>query len=171
MANVDIQEPIRTVYKDGTVVISNVRNKLNNSNVNYSVVTTWYDGTAMNDSKIDQWGVYTKYKPTGEYIRQVLPNWGELFVEVDTVARLRSLSEYNLFLLQIGYYKGVKLNGYYTKGDTPAPIEYYLSDTDDDDDGNKIIRVEDIALVSNITEYYNYPRSEERRVGKECRCR
>src|SRR5690606_26566990 len=45
-----------------------------------------------------------------------------------------------------GVYKHVQLNGYYEKGDTPAPIEYTLSTDNRADNGGSIIVVSDIKL-------------------------
>lgn len=66
---------------------------------------------------------------------------GAEFIEKDTVAELRAISAREIWAIQNGYYKGVKLNGYYKEGDTPAPIEYYLSDTTDEDDGGSVFEV------------------------------
>ncbi|KKO91740.1 hypothetical protein AAW12_08745 [Sphingobacterium sp. Ag1] len=146
MEEVLSQQPIRSVYKDGLVVISNVKSIIDNSTTSYTVVLNWYDGTTMDDSKIDQWGVYSKYKPTGEYLRENKPQWGELFLEVDTINDLRNLSEYNQLLVKIGYFKGVRLNGFYSKGDTPYAVTYLLSTTTLPVDAISIIQVGDIKL-------------------------
>src|SRR5690606_19425666 len=63
-----------------------------------------------------------------------------------TVAQLRALDARQIWAIQNGYYKGVKLNGYYSEGDTPAPIEYYLSDTTSSDDGGSVFEVGGIKL-------------------------
>lgn len=141
MADVIKQDPIRTEYSDGTVVISNVRSKRNNSNTSFTVVNNWYDGTPMDDSKVDSFGIYSKVKSTGDYIKENLPNWGEKFLEVDTIAQLRDLSPYYQHLILIGYYKGVTVNGYWTEGDTPQSLKYLLTQTLQDDDGGSIIAV------------------------------
>lgn len=140
------QEPIRTVYTDGTVVISNIRDPRTNEMVSYTVRNTWYDGTPMNDTKVDSFGVFTKYRPTGEYVRKNLPNWGLNLLEVDTVAQLRSLDPYLLHLIKVGYYNGVKLNGYYTKNDTPKPLNYYVSTTSKADDGGSVFALGSVKI-------------------------
>lgn len=155
MANVEIQEPIRSVYKDGAIVVSNVKSKIDNSITSYSVVSTWYDGSAMDDSKVDQWGVYSKFKATGEYLRENISDWGLVFLEVDTVEDLRSLDERNQFLIQCGRYKGVRLGGYYIKGDTPASIDYFISNTTDIDDNGSIFQLGDIKLEHVFTKVVN----------------
>lgn len=72
---------------------------------------------------------------------------GQEFIEFDTVVDdLRNLDSRQIWAIQNGYYKGVTLNGYYAKGDTPAPIDYYLSDTVEDDDGGSIFEVGGIKL-------------------------
>ncbi|WP_180268530.1 right-handed parallel beta-helix repeat-containing protein [Sphingobacterium sp. 1.A.4] len=130
--------PIRAEYNDGTVVISNIRDPRSNEMASYTIVNTWFDGTTMDDGKVDAHGVYTKLKDTGEYVRKNLPNWGENFLEVDSVTQLRSLDPYFRLLILVGYYKGVKLNGYFSKDDTPAPIIYFVSATTSPDDGGSI---------------------------------
>lgn len=149
MADVILQQPIRSVYKDGSIVISNVKSKIDNATTSYTVVTTWYDGTPMDDSKVDQWGIYSKFKETGEYLRENKPQWGELFLEVDTVADLRAMSTHNQFLIKIGYYKGVRLGGYYAKGDTSLPIDYKLTNTGNDN-GGSLFELTDIKLLNDV---------------------
>lgn len=68
------------------------------------------------------------------------------FLIKNTMADMRSLSTCEITLLQSGCYAGVELLGYYEKGDTPAPIIYFLSTTLLDDDGGSIIQTGDIKL-------------------------
>lgn len=77
---------------------------------------------------------------------QLVKEAGADFIEKDTMAEMRALSAREIWALQNGYYKGVKLNGYYEKADTPAPIIYYLSDTTAEDDGGSVIDVGGIKL-------------------------
>lgn len=155
MATTD-QKYIRTEYTDGSVVLSNLRNKKGipivglDASYTASKVTTWYDGTPMDDSKADG-KVYLKLKDTGEYFKVNLPNDKELFLEKDTMAQMRAISTVEILLLKMGYFRGVKLNGYYSKGDTPAPIEYYLSDVEDEDDGGSVIEVNGVKLEHIFT--------------------
>lgn len=151
MAEVLIDKPIRRVYPD-SIVISNVKSKIDNNTTSYTVVLNWYDGSAMDDSKVDQWGIYTKYKETGEYLRENKPNWGELFLEIDTVAELRDMSPYNQYLLWIGYYRGVRLGGYYEKGDTPGSLDYFISKTNENDDGGSIFEIGNLKFEHKFYE-------------------
>lgn len=155
MADVIVQQPIRSVYKDGSIVISNVKSKFDNSTTSYTVVTTWYDGTPMDDSKVDQWGIYSKFKETGEYARENIADWGLVFLEVDTVEDLRALTERDQFLIQCGRYKGVRLNGYYAKSDTPASIEYFLYSGADVDDGGSVFSLPTIKLKHEFNKVIN----------------
>lgn len=145
------QKVIRSVYSDGSVVLSNIRNDKGfpifkeNDTITATKVTTWYDGTPMEVGKADG-KVYLRYKPTGEFFLVNLPNWGETFLEKDTMQQMRDMSFTEILLLKAGYYKGVTLNGYYAEGDTPAPIEYYLSDTTSNDDGGSVILVGSVKL-------------------------
>lgn len=141
MADVIKQEPIRTVYADGSVVISNVRDPRTNEMTSFTVKDTWYDGSAMNDSKVDTFGIFTKLRQTGEFVRRNLPNWGENFLEVDTIADFRALEPYFVKLLEVEYYKGVRLNGYETKNDTPKPIEFYKDSSGEADNGANVVNI------------------------------
>lgn len=137
-----VQKPVRSVYKDGSIVVSNVKSKIDNSTTSYTVVENWYDGTPMNDSKVDQFGIYSKFKETGEYLRENKPQWGELFLEIDTMSAFRQMSPIDQYLVIIGYYKGVRIGGYHKKGDTPGAIDYYLNNNmGGDDDGGSIIKI------------------------------
>ncbi|RKE52753.1 right-handed parallel beta-helix repeat-containing protein [Sphingobacterium detergens] len=123
-----------------------------NVNRSYTVVTTWYDGSPMDDSKLDQWGIYIKNETTGEYLREDKPLWGELFLEVDTVTALRAMSLYYQFLIKIGYYKGVRLLGYYAKGDfgRVQSLNYFLSAANKPDDGGSMYELSTIKLQTDF---------------------
>ena len=88
-------------------------------------------------------GTFAEYQ---EFMRRD----GELFLVKDTVAQLRGLTAGEILHLKAGVYKGIRLLGYYKKGDTPAPIEYYLSDTSQGDDGGSVIAVGGIKLEHNF---------------------
>lgn len=154
------QEFVRTEYEDGSVVLSNLRNKKGvpvfkeNDTYTATRVNVWYDDSPMTPEKADG-KVYLRLKSTGEYFRVNLPNWGETFLEKNTVSELRTISSTEILLIKIGYYKGVKLNGYYTKGDTPSPIEYYLSNITEEDDGGSIFEVGGIKLQYIFIEQIN----------------
>src|SRR5690606_39111489 len=77
---------------------------------------------------------------------QLTKEAGADFLEKDTVAGLRAITAREIWALQNGHYKGVKLNGYYAKGDTPTPIEYYISSTSATDDGGSVIVVGGVKL-------------------------
>lgn len=80
---------------------------------------------------------------------------GQEFIECDTVDDLRNLDARQFWAIQSGYYKGVTLSGYYTKGDTPAPIQYYLSDTAESDNGGSVFEVGGIKLEHEFTDSVN----------------
>lgn len=69
------------------------------------------------------------------------------FLIKNTMADLRALSATEITGLTNGTYSGVHLLGYYQAGDTPDPIDYYLSATTDSDDGGSVILVGGIKLV------------------------
>src|SRR5699024_8675853 len=117
---------------------------------NTKVLTHLPDGTVITDAIVSQAnGVVFKNKPEhggGYSVRSEYLEVGKLFLEKDTMQDVRDLSTTEILLLKWGYYLGVKLNGYYVKGDTPTPIEYFLSDTTDEDDGGSIIQVGDVKI-------------------------
>ena len=96
-----IEKVIRTEYPDGQVVLSNIRNKKGvpvfkeNDTYTATKVTTWYDGTPMDSSKADG-KVYLRHKVFDEYFLVNLPNWGETFLEKDTMAQVRALTSTEL---------------------------------------------------------------------------
>lgn len=73
---------------------------------------------------------------------------GAEFIEKDTMSDFRSITSKEIESIQKGYYKGVRLNGYYIKGDTPHSVEYYISNTSDSDDGGSIISIGSIKFES-----------------------
>lgn len=75
---------------------------------------------------------------------------GAEFIEKDTMAEFRAISAREIWAIQNGYYKGVKLNGYYESGDTPSPIVYYISDTTDADDGGSVVAVGNIKFTHDF---------------------
>lgn len=168
-----VQRASMIQYPDGQVAIHNIRKKrlsipVFGPNETYSatLVNSWWDGTPMDDSKADG-NVYFKLKKLpsgadsglsqyiGSYFKVNLPNSGELFLEKDTMQEMRDLNSTEILLLQMGYYKGVRLNGYYTKGDTPGPIEYRLSDVTTSDDGGSVIEVGSIKLEHDFNGVIN----------------
>ncbi|PUV26307.1 hypothetical protein [Sphingobacterium athyrii] len=74
----------------------------------------------------------------------------------NTMADMRGLSAAEITALKNGTYEGVKLLGYYKKGDTPAPIIYYYSATEQGgDDGGSVIVVGGIKLQIIFKEKVN----------------
>lgn len=115
--------------------------------VTYEETAQWLDGSPMTDAKVDG-NIYRKL-PADEgsgYVKRVYANFGQLFLEKDTASQVRALTTGEIILLRMGRYRGVKLNGYYQKGDTPAPIDYTLSDTVESDDGGSVFEVGDVKL-------------------------
>lgn len=123
--------------------LTNIIDSVTKKSVNYRKVTTWYDGSPMTNEKVD--GVLYRKKGS-EYFRQVIDKDGELFLEKNTMAQMRALSFTERLFLKAGVYKGVQLNGYYLKGDTPKSIVYYLSTSPGIDDGGSVILSGDVKL-------------------------
>ena len=75
------------------------------------------------------------------------------FLIKETMDAMRSLSADEIDALQVGTYAGVQLLGYHEKGDTPAPIIYYLAPVSPDpgpDDGGAVIHVGQVKLEHNF---------------------
>lgn len=146
-------------YSDNSVVLSNVRNNIEvpilgvNETITATRVSQWYDDSVMDDSKVDG-KIYLKFKGEGEYknsyFKANLPNDKLLFLEKDTMQDMRDISSTEVLLLKMGYYRGVRLNGYYKKDDTPNSIDYFISNTANADDGGSVIDIEDIKLEHNF---------------------
>lgn len=138
------QQIIRSIGSDGKEVLSNILDKDTGKLIEFKEVSEYYDGTPMSDDKLDI-ERYLYIKNNGKYYLRVLDN-PDKFLEKDTMLDMRNISNTEIMLLKMGYYKGVKLNGYYSKGDTPAPIDYYLSDTSEEDDGGSVFAVRGVKL-------------------------
>lgn len=63
------------------------------------------------------------------------------FYKVNSIQELRNLSSDKIANVQNNIVKGVQVLGYYTAGDTPDPINYYLSATNALEDGGSVIVV------------------------------
>lgn len=133
-----VQRVIESIGSDGKTVLSNLLNSAGKA-LTFKEITTYYDGSAMNDSKL--FGeIYIKYK--GKYFLQELGTYGQV-LEKDTMESMRALSATELFLLKINYYTHIQLNGYYEKGDTPRSIKYYYDqESIVDDNGGSIVEVD-----------------------------
>lgn len=83
---------------------------------------------------------------------QLTKEAGADFLEKDNVAELRVITAREIWAIQNGHYKGVKLNGYYEKGDTPTPIDYYISATSATDDGGSVFEVESVKFEHKFTQ-------------------
>lgn len=75
------------------------------------------------------------------------------FLYKETMLEMRALSSSEIADLQNGSYLGITLLGYHEKGDTPAPINYYLSQqTGQADDGGSVIEVGGVKLEHSFVE-------------------
>lgn len=64
----------------------------------------------------------------------------------NTMADMKSLSPTEILDLQNNIYTGILLLGYYEKGDTPNPIIYCKSNTNEIDDGGSVVDVGPLKL-------------------------
>lgn len=143
------QSHTREVYTDGSIVYSNLFNDIgvpllgNRKSIEARVITHYWDGTPMTDDKVDN-KLYSKIG--NDYVEYLFPFWGENFLEKDTMAQMRAMEPWEIILLRRGYWKGVRLSGYYSKNDTPKPIEYLLSTTLNPDNEGSVIAIGVIKL-------------------------
>src|SRR5699024_1768771 len=79
-----------------------------------------------------------------------LPNEGELFLEKDTMQEMRDISSTEILLLQMGYYKGIKLNGYYENFKFNDPVRFNISSTVYEDDGGSVIEVGGVKFTRSF---------------------
>lgn len=107
---------------------------------NYREVDNYYDGTPMNLTKVD--GVIYREK-NGIFYKKSLDYFGENFLNFNSIQELRDVSDTDLLLLKMGYYKGVLVSGYFEKGDTPAPIIYDYKEGSSTDNGGRVIKIND----------------------------
>lgn len=70
----------------------------------------------------------------------------------DTVADFRSMTTDKLTQLTSGKAFCATLLGYYTKGDTPAPINYFISTTSASDDGGSVFDVSGVKFEHDFSE-------------------
>lgn len=143
----DINKVIRI---DNT--LTNLIDEVTNESVNYNLVTTYYDGTPMDSSKVDG-RLYREVN--NEFFIKIFNDWGQSFLQKDTMQELKSLSSYELLLLKSGRYKGVKLNGYYSKGDTGIELIFQLSNTTEIDNDGTIISIGTQKLESKFNGIIN----------------
>lgn len=115
--------------------------------VNYNIVTEYYDGTPMDDSKVDG----ELYRKKGsQYLRKVYDKEGELFLEKDTISEMRSLTSTEILLIRSGIYIGLKLNGFYQLGDLPNPLIYRIVEEALEDNDLNIINVNSTVFYSEL---------------------
>lgn len=154
--DVNLAQGYQVIYWDGSIA----------QKVVYPIdYTTLVFGGVIDDSKdlsnptepiwyIAKAGEYNTVPPTSLGVDSILTwngsEWSHIpfdlevrgeFLIADNVQELRSIPEQVLQLLVNGTYKGVSLLGYYAKGDTPASIEYYISNTIKEDDGGSVFEV------------------------------
>lgn len=145
------QQIIRSIGSDGLEVLSNILDKDTGKLIEFKEVSEYYDGTPMSDGKLDA-ERYLYIKNNGKYYLRVLDN-PDKFLEKDTMLDMRNISNTEIHLLKMGYYKGITLNGYYAKGDTPNPIQYNISNTLEVDNGGSIIEAAGLKFVHSFRGY------------------
>lgn len=130
--------------------------------VTYRITDTWYDGSPMTDAKADGF-VYRK--KASSYYKRSFDDITNQFLIKENIQDLRDITSTEVLLLKIGVYKGVEVQGYYEKGDTPAAIIYYISESGVDDSGSYISTPNGDFITSDIesnpyVEYFGAKKNE-----------
>ena len=107
-------------------------------NVNYREVTTWHDGSPMDESKVD--GYVYRYYNDSFYV-MAFNNLEKRALIYKKMLDFRNMSLTDFYLLKIGYYSYVQLNGYNVDNEYAKPVVYYLVSENLTDDGGEIINV------------------------------
>ena len=100
--------------------------------INYRETDRYYDGSKMNDALVDG-VVYIKNRD--RFYVQTFDGQNN-FIFKKSIEEFRNISSKEILLLKMQIYKGIQLLGYYTPGDFPNPINYYLCNDEDEDEDN-----------------------------------
>ena len=108
------------------------------NNVNYKKTATWYDGSLMDESKVD--GYVYRYYNDSFYV-MAFDNREKRALIYKKMSDFKNMSLTDFYLLKIGYYSYVQLNGYNVDNEYVKPVVYYLVSENLTDDGGEIINV------------------------------
>lgn len=109
--------------------------------INYKIdIKNWYDGSPMDDSKLDP---VVFQKKDNIYYQRTFDDLDTKNLIKENIEDLKNISETEILLLKMGVYKSVEVQGYFERGDTPKPINYYLSESIQNDNGGN--RIDSIA--------------------------
>lgn len=104
----------------------------------YVEIQNFHDGSVMTDGKLDG---YVYRKKADKFYRLCFDARIQKFLEKFTVSEFRGMTLTELYLVELGYYSGVRLHGYYDLGDTPDPIIYTLTETPLVDNGGSSFQI------------------------------
>lgn len=164
--NVNLTEGYQVLYWDGDTVQKVVYPTDYTGAIFGGVIDDTYDlSTPPTDPTwyIASAGTYNTTPPTTLTETSILTwngqSWSHIpfeleirgeFLVADNIEEVRNITPEVAQLLVNGTYKGVTVLGYYEPGDTPEPINYYLSDTTDSDDGGSVLEGGGIKLEHNF---------------------
>jgi len=104
----------------------------------YVEIQNFHDGSVMTDGKLDG---YVYRKKVDKFYRLCFDARIQKFLEKFIVSEFRGMTLTELYLVELGYYSGIRLHGYYEIGDTPEPIIYMLTDSSLPDNGGSIFEI------------------------------
>ncbi|MGU3377043.1 hypothetical protein [Chryseobacterium sp. M5A1_1a] len=110
----------------------NLNNSATGEVLTYVEVVNFHNGTPMTDGLLDG---YVYRKKDSKFYCLCFDKRIQNFLEKYTTVEFRAMTLTELYLIELGYYSGVSLHGYYEMGDTPQPIIYTLANTVSVDNG------------------------------------
>ena len=141
--DLDNERVITSTGPDGKKVLSNVLDTTSGQYIQFKeiagIVDADVDGEVYVKKGLDYF-VNSKFNETGKVLLK------------NNMSSLRSISFSEINLLKKGFYEHVQLDGYYQKGDTPAPINYNLTNEAGIDDGGRLIVTAYGNLVHEFTD-------------------
>ena len=108
------------------------------NNVNYKKTATWHDGSLMDETKVDG-SVYRYYN--GSFYVMAFDNRENRALIYSNMLDFRNMNLTDFYLLKIGYYSYVQLNGYNVENEYANPVIYYLVSESLADDFGEVINV------------------------------
>ena len=135
-----LEKKSEALYTDNTLagdILKRV-DKNTGENVNYRETTTWYDGSPMTEDKVD--GRAYRYYGNSFYVMS-FNDLEKRALIYKKMSDFKNMSLTDFYLLKIGYYSYVQLNGYNVENEYAKPVIYYLVSENLIDDGGEVINV------------------------------
>lgn len=122
-------------------------NKETGENVNYRKTETWHDGSPMNEDKVDG-RVYRSHNDS--FYVMSFNDLEKRALIYKKMSDFKNMSLTDFYLLKIGYYSYVQLNGYNVENEYAKPVIYHLVSENLTDDGGEIINVRNSSFKATF---------------------